>query len=65
MICIVIVLVVGYVGLIEEKVWVIFLDIGGGFGGKVFVYLGYVIVIVVLFFVGKLVKWVEDRSENL
>lgn len=64
-ICMVIVLVVGYVGLMEEKICVILFDIGGGFGGKVFVYFGYVIVIVVFFFMGVLIKWVEDCSENL
>ena len=61
----VIALVAGHVGLTEEKVRVISPDIGGGFGGKVPVYPGYVIAIAVSFLVGKPVKWVEDRSENL
>ena len=39
----VIALVAGHVGLTEEKVRVISPDIGGGFGGKVPVYPGYVI----------------------
>ncbi len=61
----VIALVAGHVGLTEEKVRVISQDIGGGFGGKVPVYPGYVIAIAVSFLVGKPVKWIEDRSENL
>jgi aerobic carbon-monoxide dehydrogenase large subunit len=61
----VIALVAGHVGLTEEKVRVIAHDIGGGFGGKVPVYPGYVIAIAVSFLVGKPIKWVEDRSENL
>jgi len=61
----VIALVAGHVGLTEEKVRVIAPDIGGGFGGKVPVYPGYVIAIAVSFLVGKPVKWIEDRSENL
>jgi aerobic carbon-monoxide dehydrogenase large subunit len=61
----VIALVAGHVGLTEERVRVISPDIGGGFGGKVPVYPGYVIAIAVSFLVGKPVKWIEDRSENL
>jgi aerobic carbon-monoxide dehydrogenase large subunit len=61
----VIALVAGHVGLTEEKIRVISPDIGGGFGGKVPVYPGYVIAIAVSFLVGKPVKWIEDRSENL
>src|SRR5262249_9627652 len=40
-------------------------DIGGGFGGKVPVYPGYVIAIAASVVIGKPVKWVEDRMENL
>jgi carbon-monoxide dehydrogenase large subunit len=40
-------------------------DIGGGFGGKVPVYPGYVLAIAASFLTGKPVKWIEDRSENL
>lgn len=61
----VIALVAGHVGLTEEKIRVISPDIGGGFGGKVPVYPGYVIAIAVSFLVGKPVKWIEDRTENL
>ena len=61
----VIALVAGHVGLTEEKIRVISPDIGGGFGGKVPVYPGYVIAIAVSFLTGVPIKWVEDRSENL
>ncbi|WP_028646999.1 aerobic carbon-monoxide dehydrogenase large subunit [Nocardiopsis sp. CNT312] len=52
-------------GLPEHKIRVIAPDIGGGFGGKVPIYPGYVCSIVASLVVGKPVKWVEDRSENL
>ncbi|MDP1861772.1 MAG: molybdopterin-dependent oxidoreductase, partial [Gemmatimonadaceae bacterium] len=40
-------------------------DIGGGFGGKVPVYPGYVVCAVASLVLGRPVKWIEDRSENL
>lgn len=52
-------------GLPEQKIQVISPDIGGGFGGKVPVYPGYVICAVASLVTGKPVKWIEDRSENL
>jgi len=58
-------LVAGHVGLSEEKIRVISPDIGGGFGGKVPVYPGYVIAVAASVLTGKPVKWVEDRMENL
>src|SRR5215831_8884124 len=61
----VIALVAGHVGLTEEKIRVISPDIGGGFGGKVPVYPGYVIAVAASVVIGKPVKWVEDRMENL
>jgi carbon-monoxide dehydrogenase large subunit len=61
----VIALVAGHVGLSEEKIRVISPDIGGGFGGKVPVYPGYVIAIAASVVLGKPVKWSEDRMENL
>ena len=61
----VIALVAGHVGLSEEKIRVISPDIGGGFGGKVPVYPGYVIAIAATVLIGKPVKWIEDRMENL
>ncbi len=61
----VIALVAGHVGLSEERIRVISPDIGGGFGGKVPVYPGYVIAIAASVVIGKPVKWIEDRQENL
>ena len=61
----VIALVAGHLGLAEHKIRVISPDIGGGFGGKVPVYPGYVIAIAASVLIGKPVKWIEDRSENL
>ena len=58
-------LVAGHVGLSEEKIRVVSPDIGGGFGGKVPVYPGYVIAIAASVVLGKPVKWIEDRMENL
>src|SRR5207237_7989472 len=58
-------LVAGHVGLSEEKIRIIAPDIGGGFGGKVPVYPGYVIAVAASVVIGKPVKWVEDRMENL
>ncbi len=52
-------------GLPEQKIQVISPDIGGGFGGKVPVYPGYVVCAVASLLLGKPVKWIEDRSENL
>jgi aerobic carbon-monoxide dehydrogenase large subunit len=57
--------VAGHVGLSEEKIRIISPDIGGGFGGKVPVYPGYVIAIAASVVVGKPIKWIEDRMENL
>lgn len=58
-------LVAGHVGLSEEKIRIISPDIGGGFGGKVPVYPGYVIAVAASVVLGRPVKWVEDRMENL
>jgi aerobic carbon-monoxide dehydrogenase large subunit len=52
-------------GLPEQNIRVITHDIGGGFGGKVPVYPGYVLAVVASLTTGKPVKWIEDRSENL
>ncbi len=49
----------------EHKIRIISPDIGGGFGGKVPVYPGYVIATAASVLIGKPVKWIEDRSENL
>jgi carbon-monoxide dehydrogenase large subunit len=52
-------------GLPEHKIRVIAPDIGGGFGGKVGIYPGYVCAVVGSIVAGAPVKWVEDRSEHL
>jgi aerobic carbon-monoxide dehydrogenase large subunit len=52
-------------GIPETLIRVISPDIGGGFGGKVPVYPGYVIAVVAALTTGKPIKWIEDRSENL
>ena len=52
-------------GIPEQKIQIISPDIGGGFGGKVPVYPGYVVCAVASLVLGRPVKWIEDRSENL
>ncbi len=52
-------------GLPEHQIRVIAPDIGGGFGNKVPIYPGYVCAIVASLVIGKPVKWIEDRAENL
>ncbi len=61
----VVALITGHLGLSEENIRVISPDIGGGFGGKVPAYPGYVIATAASVLTGKPVKWIEDRSENL
>ena len=52
-------------GIAESKVRVISPDIGGGFGNKVGIYPGYVVAIVASIVLGRPVKWIESRIENL
>jgi carbon-monoxide dehydrogenase large subunit len=52
-------------GVPEHKIRVISPDIGGGFGNKVPVYPGYVCAMAGSMLLGRPVKWMEDRSENL
>ncbi|HEU4528793.1 MAG TPA: aerobic carbon-monoxide dehydrogenase large subunit [Actinomycetota bacterium] len=52
-------------GLPEEKIRIVSPDIGGGFGNKVPVYPGYVVATAASLLLGRPVKWVEDRTENL
>ena len=52
-------------GLPEHRIRVISPDVGGGFGNKVPIYPGYVCALVGAMLVGRPVKWMEDRSENL
>ncbi len=61
----VVALITGHLGLSEEKIRVISPDIGGGFGGKVPAYPGYVIAVAASIVTGAPVKWIEDRTENL
>ena len=58
-------LVAGHVGLSEEKIRVIAPDLGGGFGGKVPIYPGYVIAIAASVVIGKPVKWIEKTARDL
>jgi carbon-monoxide dehydrogenase large subunit len=49
----------------ESQIRIISPDIGGGFGNKVGVYPGYVCAIAASIVLGRPVKWIESRSENL
>jgi len=52
-------------GLPEHLIRIVSPDLGGGFGGKVPVYPGYVLAAVASLKLGRPVKWIEDRSDNL
>jgi aerobic carbon-monoxide dehydrogenase large subunit len=52
-------------GLPEQNIRIISPDIGGGFGNKVPVYPGYVVATAASLVIGRPVKWVETRTENL
>jgi carbon-monoxide dehydrogenase large subunit len=52
-------------GLPEQNIRIISPDIGGGFGNKVPVYPGYVVATAASLVIGKPVKWVESRTENI
>jgi len=52
-------------GLPEQNIRIISPDLGGGFGNKVPIYPGYVVATVASLLIGKPVKWIEDRTENL
>jgi aerobic carbon-monoxide dehydrogenase large subunit len=52
-------------GIPEDKIHVMSPDIGGGFGNKVPVYPGYVCAVVGALKIGRPVKWIESRTENL
>jgi len=52
-------------GIPENNIRVISPDIGGGFGNKVPIYPGYVCAVVASLTLGRPVKWIETRSENL
>ncbi len=52
-------------GIPEQNIRIIAPDIGGGFGNKVPIYPGYVCAVVAALQLGRPVKWIESRSENL
>ena len=52
-------------GLPEQNIRIISPDLGGGFGNKVPVYPGYVVATAASLVIGKPVKWIETRYENL
>ena len=52
-------------GLPEHQIRIISPDIGGGFGNKVPIYPGYVCAAIASLVLGRPVKWMETRSENL
>jgi len=52
-------------GIPEQNIRIISPDIGGGFGNKVPIYPGYVCAVVASLQLGRPVKWIETRSENL
>jgi carbon-monoxide dehydrogenase large subunit len=52
-------------GLPEQNIQIIAPDIGGGFGNKVPIYPGYVCATAASLLIGRPVKWMETRTENL
>ena len=52
-------------GLPEQDIRIISPDIGGGFGNKVPIYPGYVVATAASLLIGRPVKWIESREENL
>src|SRR5258708_33406142 len=52
-------------GIPEQNIRIISPDIGGGFGNKVPVYPGCVVATAASLLLGRTVKWIEDRNENL
>jgi aerobic carbon-monoxide dehydrogenase large subunit len=54
-----------YVQIPENNVHVNARDVGGGFGQKMFVYREECAIVLASFLLGRPVKWIEDRRENL
>jgi aerobic carbon-monoxide dehydrogenase large subunit len=52
-------------GLPEQNIRIVSPDLGGGFGNKVPIYPGYVVATAASLLIGRPVKWIETRSENL
>jgi CO/xanthine dehydrogenase Mo-binding subunit len=53
------------VGIPEHRIRVVMHDIGGGFGQKIPTHLEEVAVVLASMAIGRPVKWIEDRQENL
>ena len=58
-------LIAGCLGLAEERVRVVTPEVGGGFGLKAHVFPEEVVVAALALRLGRPVRWVEDRRENL
>ena len=54
----------GVVGIAEQKLRVIALDVGGGFGSKLNVYAEEALALALAKKTGRPVKWIEQRDEN-
>ena len=52
-------------GLAEHRVRVVMGDVGGGFGQKMFVTREEMAVVLASYLLGRPVRWIEDRAENL
>jgi aerobic carbon-monoxide dehydrogenase large subunit len=52
-------------GLPEQNIRIVSPDLGGGFGNKVPIYPGYVVATAASLLIGRPVKWIETRTENL
>ena len=52
-------------GLPEHRVRVVMGDVGGGFGQKMFVTREEMAVVLASYLLGRPVRWIEDRAENL
>ena len=52
-------------GLPEQNIRIVSPDIGGGFGNKVPIYPGYVVATAASLVIGRPVKWIESRTDNL
>ncbi|MGM0591980.1 MAG: aerobic carbon-monoxide dehydrogenase large subunit [Halobacteriota archaeon] len=52
-------------GIPEHKVRIVSPDVGGGFGNKVPIYPGYVVAAAASYVIGRPVKWMEERGENI
>ncbi|MBA2240055.1 MAG: xanthine dehydrogenase family protein molybdopterin-binding subunit [Solirubrobacterales bacterium] len=58
-------LMAGMLGMSEDHIRVVAPDVGGGFGGKLNTYAEEVLVCAISRKLGRPVKWIETRSENM